>query len=249
MIRKEITQKHWRYYLLLEKRFIETIRYVSLNVENVGAFSDEFGMLIGAVGAELDTLFKVYCGFDTTTRKNIKDYVDYIDYEEKTKPLLHTKEHPFRTQIIILEEYDMTIQPFKGWDNEKPSQSLEWWDAYDKLKHNRFDNRKLANQQNALNILGALFLLNMKLLKRIKKKKKINCIKKDKTEKIQPSQKKQDSKRNPILEAADVDVFDKASELFTLKEWTTVIPKGLEAVTLVELFLNDGKWDNRLFDA
>ena len=34
MNRKELHQRHWRYYRMLEKRFIETIEYVELNEDN-----------------------------------------------------------------------------------------------------------------------------------------------------------------------------------------------------------------------
>ena len=34
MNRNELHQRNWRYYLMLEKRFVETIEYVELNEDN-----------------------------------------------------------------------------------------------------------------------------------------------------------------------------------------------------------------------
>lgn len=191
MTRNDLMQQYWRYYLILEKRFIETIAYVELNSDNYIAYSNNYALLIQAIGAELDTLFKLYCGFAASERKNIFDYVKAIDDEENFSKPKHALDYPFREQEIIVDTYGVMIQPFKDWDSSKPAQSLKWWDAFDKLKHNRFNNRKLANQENTLNILAALFFVEMKYLKKI-------------TEGTE-----------------ELDVFDTGSELFTLKKWST----------------------------
>ena len=191
MTRNDLMQQYWRYYLILEKRFIETITYIELNADNYAAFSNNYALLIQAIGAELDMLFKLYCGFNASARKNITDYVKAIDDEEKNLKPKHALDYPFREQEITVDAYGVMIQPFKDWDSSKPAQSLKWWDAFDQLKHNRFNNRKLANQENTLNILAALFLVEMKYLKKI-------------TEGTE-----------------EMDVFDTSSELFTLKKWST----------------------------
>lgn len=176
--------------MLLEKRFLETVSYAELHPDNFSVFSNNYALLMQVIGAELDTMFKLYCGFTMSERKNISDYVKAIDNEESTVKPKHALDYPFRGQKIILTEYDITIQPFKDWDSTKPKQSLIWWDAFDKLKHDRFNNRKLANQENALNILGALFFVEMKYLKKITEGTK------------------------------EVDVFDTVSNLFTLPSWS-----------------------------
>ncbi|GDY88521.1 hypothetical protein MCC01971_01390 [Bifidobacteriaceae bacterium MCC01971] len=62
MTRKELNQKHWRYYLMLEKRFIESMEYVELHQDNYNTFSNGYALLLQAIGAELDTVFKEFCG-------------------------------------------------------------------------------------------------------------------------------------------------------------------------------------------
>ena len=58
MNRKELSQNHWKYYLMLEKRFVESIEFVELHEDNFDAFSNGYALLIQAIGAELDTVFK-----------------------------------------------------------------------------------------------------------------------------------------------------------------------------------------------
>lgn len=157
MNRKELSQKHWRYYLMLEKRFIESMEYVELHEDNYNAFSNGYALLIQAIGAELDTVFKEFCGFDTSDRKSIVDYAQYI-----------LSRNPDIVNIrILLQEYDTEIQPFQNWNVSQPGQTLQWWIAFTDIKHNRYDKLKQAKQENVLNILGALYLVEMMYLQKI----------------------------------------------------------------------------------
>ena len=78
MTRKELNQKHWKYYLMLENRFIESIEYAELHENNFNTFSNGYALLIQVIGAELDTVFKEFCEFNTSDRKTIADYAQYI---------------------------------------------------------------------------------------------------------------------------------------------------------------------------
>ena len=119
---------------------------------------------------------------------------------------------------IILQEYGIVIQPFEMWDINQPGQSLQWWNAYISVKHNRFNQMSQANQKNTLNILGALFLIEMLLLKSITEN------------------------------TTEIDVFDESSTVFTLKNWTTkVVPVG-EAFEVLGEMLTDNYNATRAFD-
>lgn len=208
MDRKELTLRHWRYYLLLEKRFIESIEFVELHKDNYNAFSNDYALLIQAIGAELDVVFKEFCGFNTSARKTITDYADYI---------LSNNSNITSIKIEI-QEYDLEIQPFKNWNASQPAQTLQWWTAFTDIKHNRYDQFKRANQENVLNILGALFLVEMLFLKMI------------------------------TSNTSEPDVFDESSKLFTLRNWSSkVVPHGLEFEVLAEMFKTKGSY-SRTFD-
>ena len=129
----------------------------NLYEENFDAFSNGYALLIQAIGAELDTVFKEFCGFNTTDRKTVADYAQYI--------LTNTPD--IKNQKISVQEYDIEIQPFMNWDITQPAQSLQWWGAFTDVKHNRYEQLKQAKQENVLNILGALYLIEMLYLKKI----------------------------------------------------------------------------------
>lgn len=157
MDRNELSRNHWKYYLMLEKHFVESIEYVELHEDNFNTFSNGYALLIQAIGAELDAVFKEYCGFNTDDRETIADYAQY---------LLSNEPH-IVNQIISVQEYDVEIQPFKNWDVNHPAQSLQWWKAFTDIKHNRYNQLKQAKLENVLNILGALCLIEMMYLKKI----------------------------------------------------------------------------------
>lgn len=157
MDRNELSRNHWKYYLMLEKHFVESIEYVELHEDNFNTFSNGYALLIQAIGAELDAVFKEYCGFNTDDRETIADYAQY---------LLSNEPH-IVNQIISVQEYDVEIQPFKNWDVNHPAQSLQWWKAFADIKHNRYNQLKQAKLENVLNILGALCLIEMMYLKKI----------------------------------------------------------------------------------
>lgn len=181
MNRKELSQNHWKYYLMLEKRFIESLEYVELHKDNFNTFSNGYALLIQAIGAELDVVFKEFCGFSTEERKNIADYAQHI--------LTCTPE--IKNQAISIQEYDIELRPFENWNGEIAVKSLEWWNAFTSIKHNRYSQLKQANQKNVLYALGALYLMEMIYLREITRG------------------------------TSDFDVFDESSALFTMKNWTT----------------------------
>lgn len=179
MTRDEFQRKYWRYYLVLEKRFIATTDYLELDPDNHDAFSNEFAALLQAIGAELDALFKVYCDFPPEAYKNIGDYAKSIlpSYPE------------IINQEVTVAEIDIVLTPFFGWTQEQAKQTLAWWDAFDRTKHNRAGNKKLASQINVLNALAALFLLERKYLS------------------------------NLAGETEEIDIPDISSALFGLPDW------------------------------
>lgn len=135
MIRKELSRYYWRYYRMLEDKFLSTVNYVEISQANKSTYSNEYALLLQSIGAELDNFFKLYCGFNLTDRKNIADYATFVltDF-----PAIIT------TQIQVLDT-DMTVTPFDGWNTNIPAQSLSWWLAFDHIKHNRVGNFQEAN--------------------------------------------------------------------------------------------------------
>ena len=159
MTRNELIRKYWRYYRMLEGKFRETTNYVEIDTSNFPTYSNEYAMLLQSIGAELDNVFKVYCGFNPMDRKNITDYANYILTEY---PAIVSDE-------IGVRGTDVKIIPYQGWTATAAAQSLVWWQAFDNVKHNRNGYFVEANQGNVLKTLAALYILEMKLFTKAKK--------------------------------------------------------------------------------
>ena len=164
MDRATFMNKYWRYYILLEKKFIETLNYVELAKENFSTYSIEYAHQLLAVGSELDTFFKIYCGFNLNDRKNIGDYTRYIisDYPQIT------------AQVVEIYNTEITLTPYEEWSqwNTHSGNLLSWWDAYNLIKHNRQENITKASMGNVITALAALNIIEMKYLQIITKETK-----------------------------------------------------------------------------
>ena len=160
-------KKYWRYYLILESEFIKSADFVEIHKNNFNTFSIRYAFLIQSVGAELDILFKELCQFKTSDRKTITDYA---------KEILSKDKFNIKNLVIEVMKYDIKLQPFKNWEEKRASQSLNWWEAFTSIKHNRYENIKKANLENVLNILGALFLIEHMLLKKVKEKEDLDIF-------------------------------------------------------------------------
>lgn len=147
--------KFWRYYLILEERFENSIRYVELNTDNFSTYSIDFVNQIQMIGSEIDVIMKSMSGFNATDRKSITDYAteilanypSIVNWEVKVRDISH--------------------KPFVGWNITSAANSLPWWEAYNNIKHGRDGNFREASLENVLNALMALYLLEMLYFKKL----------------------------------------------------------------------------------
>lgn len=163
MDRTTFMNNYFRYYILLENKFTSTLNYVELAEENFSTYSVEYAHQLLAIGSELDSFFKIYCGFNSDDRKNIIHYTRHImnSYPKIT------------SQKIEIINTDIEIAPYADWEQWNPSNNtgnlLDWWEAYNSVKHNRQNNITKASMKNVINSLAALHLIEMKYLQAITK--------------------------------------------------------------------------------
>lgn len=70
--------------------------------------------------------------------------------------------------VLKLKEYKLSfrrysdfslLSPFINWNSLKPSESIKWYDDYNKIKHDREKNFKLATIENAINSVVAFAIV------------------------------------------------------------------------------------------
>ena len=166
---KEFLQRYWNYFLILEKDFLATERYLAIDTLNFKAYSNEYIKLYQTVCSEIDVIAKSYCGALGTKAKNINEYCQCITINNTD----------FTNRTVRLGEKSIDLQPWKNWlftteiqSDGKTKVSFispDWWTKYNKVKHSRTTKNqetglpyyKLANQENVLNSLAALYQLEI----------------------------------------------------------------------------------------
>lgn len=66
----------------------------------------------------------------------------------------------WKVRLAIYPDYP-EVTPFAGWDPKKPTESLKWYDAYNKVKHNREINLSMAHLGHVISAAAALYIMEM----------------------------------------------------------------------------------------
>ena len=141
----------WHYFLALEADFNNSIRFVDLSEENDSTFSIVFARQLVCISTEFETIAKQICSLidNSQSAGTISDY----------KKIILSKYPDIYQAPVYIDRYKRTIFPFSCW--EKEGERLEWWDAYQHVKHHRQDNFSEATVKNTLYALGSLLVLEL----------------------------------------------------------------------------------------
>ena len=169
MTRDEFCRLHWSYYLVLEKDFLVTERYISFDFgdnylydsqhtvtdcANSTTFSNEFVKQYQAICSEVDVILKSICKeLGNTSANSMPDYTNLILNQWSNLP-----NQKVRMNVIEL-------QPFKNWSPNPVYNSPDWWSPYNRVKHERLENFRDANLKNVANALAGLYILESYLVK------------------------------------------------------------------------------------
>ena len=151
-------EMYWRYYLSIEKMMKNTSQYVCPSKQNKNTYSDEFMKIILLSCSEIDSILKVICKENNVILKD-KDYNMY-EYAKVLETQDDIKGWAF-SPVCDTSSRDKSFVcfPFKNLDSQKPYAGLSWWEAYQKLKHNRVENAIIGNLENAVYAITAHFVL------------------------------------------------------------------------------------------
>lgn len=153
MTRADFLEKYWRFYLMLEKKFVDSLQYVELDKRNYGTFSMEYVSQMLNIGSEIEVVLKELLNIPQKQETGIRKYIMELDINH----------NDIFARKIRVRKYE--INPFDGLNKEKPKE-LYWWKAYNEVKHGRGANFKNANLKNTVTMLATLYLLEMYLLKK-----------------------------------------------------------------------------------
>jgi hypothetical protein len=116
-------------YILLEK-LNDLFLYIEPSITGLQSYSHKTRELLILSCTEVENSwcqYMIIAGGSQTTRYTTKDYVKLLqplylaEYEVKIKPYQNLR----------------SFKPFATWHDKAPTNSLSWYDAYNKTKHNR----------------------------------------------------------------------------------------------------------------
>jgi hypothetical protein len=159
---------YWEYYKDLERQFGNFLESVPYLEGNEDTYSFRLANLILAIGAHVDSALNEIAKYSVfsikypemlnpTTKKGkprkptIKDYYPISEEYKLTKEVVTFKCLPDRE----------TVKPFLLYQRESGGTYPDWWNAYNKVKHNFSKNFKKATLKTVRDALAGAFLLNV----------------------------------------------------------------------------------------
>lgn len=147
------------WYVETEDMLQNVLRYVPYCFEHKNVWSPKLVTILHEVCSQLDSLWFYEAKKSPCIEKeklNIRDYFEY--YGECIAP----------KWVVFWGQETERIQPFESWDNPlitsykkeqwKSAFTPEWWEAYQKVKHNRLANVNMATLERTVHAVAGLFL-------------------------------------------------------------------------------------------
>ena len=153
------TTEHERYLSeqgirVLIQKLDEIFLFIEPSNVTKDTFSHKIRELLILSCTEVENFWNYYlklCG--VPERRNGYSTNDYVRLKEK----LFLNEFEFN--LISCPELG-AIRPFENWENSNPTQSLFWYDSYNKTKHDRTSNFNKATLWNSINAVVACLILH-----------------------------------------------------------------------------------------
>ena len=182
---KEIRDIYWKYYISLEKQFIETERYVEFDYDYNGkTYSMEFMKLFQAVCSEIDVVGKklaqcINSSFKPNKYTGINEWWFHVSnafpcLNDNKYCLFEKKELQPWANYVVIENPNKKGKRFILNEAIRPKGSLPpWWNDYNSVKHNRTGEKEKnkrtpnytnANLKNLLISFSALYSLETLLM-------------------------------------------------------------------------------------
>lgn len=140
-----------------ESQLNEILRVVPYCKEHEKVWSPLFSSLLLDSCSQLDSLWRGLAWESECVRAkhkrddlNMKNYFHFFNDHPKA---------PLCDRWVVFWGRDGSIvRPFSEWRASKTYKTLFWWKAYNKIKHDRLVNLKLATYEAAICALAGLFL-------------------------------------------------------------------------------------------
>ena len=138
--------------IIVEELF-DVFKVVEPDESNLQTHGNAIRNIIFLACTEVDALFKQILKNNGLEKSN--DRYKTNDYFELKKPLRIDEYSVSFSNFDTIKDFS----PFQKWESPNTTQTLTWYDAYNKVKHDRINNFEFANLENAIESTLAFALL------------------------------------------------------------------------------------------
>jgi len=140
---------------LLAQKLDDIFLYIEPDNSSTNTYSHKTRELLILACTETENLWQSYMKQAARPPQNSRNYTtkDYVKLSDK----LFLKDYEF--SLRLYSNFPL-IKPFENWDSTSPTASLEWYDAYNKTKHDRDKYFSQATLINCINAVVAALVMH-----------------------------------------------------------------------------------------
>lgn len=131
---------------ILIQKLQEILLYIEPSPNGLKTYGHKIKELLILTCTEIENNFKFY---NLGKNERTSDYIKILDFVDLSK---------YNISLIGYAE-NFKCCPFKEWNKKEPTKSIQWYDAYTKLKHHSEESFHLATLENCLNAIAAKLIL------------------------------------------------------------------------------------------
>ena len=147
-----------RAFLLIMKDLQNLFEYIEPSQESMDTYSYKIHSLFMRICIEIEANFKAILNENIYTPK-VNRFGQQV-FNISVYKLVNYSHHLSSYKVGLSQwagKELLTFEPFKNWNIQNGK--VEWYQAYNKSKHDRQDNFRLANMRNLLNAAAGLLVL------------------------------------------------------------------------------------------
>lgn len=131
---------------ILIQKLQEILLFVEPSPEGLKTYSHKIRELLILSCTELESSFKFY---NLGNNEKTSDYVKILAMVDLGKHNLS----------LVGYANPYKCSPFKNWNDQNPTKSLPWYDAYNQVKHHKDSSFHLATLENCINAIAANIIM------------------------------------------------------------------------------------------
>lgn len=161
-------ERFWPVYKRLEKEFTDITFNIEFCDAHLNVYSILFADLLLRLGSEAENLGKSIIS-EYKLLKNSHAGISQLNFPDIGKLLIQPDFKLHNKTVSIIWPYcflsNKNVIPFRSW-GENDCANPEWFNNYNKVKHNRESNINCANYKSVYEALAGVFILNLWLQKK-----------------------------------------------------------------------------------